>query len=264
VALTRRQRQRLGKTLAVVIPVGLAAYIAVSADWGRLQDKFFDPKVASDLFPRIITVAVKNTIELTALSFLVGAAIGLVVALLRLSPFRAYRWIGTAYVEIFRGIPALVTLILVGFVIPIALGTHVPGGDLGARVTGLSVVAGAYIAEVIRAGILAVPQGQSEAARSLGMGPTRTMVSVVLPQALRIVVPPMTNELVLLLKDTSLVFVLGTTADTIELTKYGRDAVGRTFNGTPITVIAVLYLCISLPLTRLSGLLEKRGARSRR
>jgi polar amino acid transport system permease protein len=96
------------------------------------------------------------------------------------------------------------------------------------------------------------------------MGPSRTMFSVVLPQAFRIVVPPMTNELVLLVKDSSLVYVLGTTAATIELTKYGRDAVGSTFNGTPITIIAVLYLCISLPLTRLSSLLERRGARSRR
>jgi polar amino acid transport system permease protein len=264
VALTRRQRQRLGKVLAVVLPAALAVSVAVSADWGRLQDKFFDPKVAGDLFPRIITVAVKNTIEITALSFLAGLAIGLVAALLRLSPFRVYRWIGAVYVEFFRGIPALVTLILVGFAIPIALGTHVPGGDMGAKVLGLSLVAGAYIAEVIRAGIQAVPPGQAEAARSLGMGPSRTMFSIVLPQAFRIVVPPMTNELVLLVKDSSLVYVLGTTAATIELTKYGRDAVGSTFNGTPITIIAVLYLCISLPLTRLSGLLEKRGARSRR
>jgi polar amino acid transport system permease protein len=264
VALTRRQRQRLGKVLAVVIPVGLAALVVASADWGRLQDKFFDPGIAADLFPRIITVAAKNTIEITALSFAFGLLFGLVAALLRLSPFRIYRWLGAIYVEFFRGIPALVTLILVGFAIPIALGAHVPGGDMGPRVLGLSLVAGAYIAEVIRAGIQAVPKGQSEAARSLGMGPGRTMFSVVLPQAFRIVVPPLTNELVLLVKDSSLVYVLGTTAATVELTKLGRDAVGSTFNGTPITIIAILYLCISLPLTRLSALLEKRGAGSRR
>jgi polar amino acid transport system permease protein len=263
VALTRRQRQRLSKALAVVVPVGLAAILAVSADWARVGHAFFQPSIAADLFPRIVTVAAKNTIEITGLSFLGGVALGLVAAILRLSPIRPYRWIGTAYVELFRGIPALVTLILIGFAMPIALGVHFPGGDLGTKCFALSLVAGAYIAEVIRAGIQAVPKGQAEAARSLGMGPARTMVSVVLPQAFRIIVPPMTNELVLLVKDSSLVYVLGTTASTIELTKYGRDAVTSSFNATPITIIALMYLCISLPLTRLSALLEKRGGRSR-
>jgi polar amino acid transport system permease protein len=86
------------------------------------------------------------------------------------------------------------------------------------------------------------------------------MVAVVIPQAFRIMIPPLTNELVLLLKDSSLVFVLGTTADTVELAKFGREAVSRTFNGTPLTVVAILYLAISLPLTRLAARLEKRGA----
>ena len=88
------------------------------------------------------------------------------------------------------------------------------------------------------------------------------MVTIVIPQAFRIMIPPLTNELVLLLKDSSLVFVLGTTAETVELAKYGREAVSRTFNGTPLTVVAILYLAISLPLTRLAARLEKRGAPS--
>jgi polar amino acid transport system permease protein len=264
VALTRRQRQKLGKVLAVVLPVALVALVAFSADWGHVGHAFFQPHVAAKLFPKIITVAVKNTLEITALSFLGGVVLGLAAAILRLSPIRPYRWIGTFYVELFRGIPALVTLILIGFALPIAMGSRLPGGDLGNKCFALSLVAGAYIAEVIRAGILAVPKGQTEAARSLGMGPGRTLVSVVLPQAFRIVIPPLTNELVLLVKDSSLVYVLGTTATTIELTKFGRDAVGSTFNATPITIIALLYLCISLPLTRLSSLLEKRGAGAHR
>jgi polar amino acid transport system permease protein len=264
VALTRRQRQQLGKVLAVVVPVGLVAFVAASADWGRVGHAFFQPSVAADLFPKIVTVAVRNTLEITALSFVGGVALGLVAAILRLSPFRPYRWLGTVYVELFRGIPALVTLILIGYALPIAMGSRLPGGDLGNKCFALSLVAGAYIAEVIRAGILAVPKGQSEAARSMGMGPARTMASIVLPQAFRIIIPPMTNELVLLVKDSSLVYVLGTTVTTVELTKFGRDAVGSTFNATPITIIALLYLCISLPLTRLSSLLERRGAGSRR
>ena len=261
--LTRRQRRRLAHNAAVVIPLVLVGLVVFSADWTRVKRAFFEPEIAADLFPKIVTVGVRNTVTITALAFAGGLLLGLTAALMRLSALRAYRWIGTAYVELFRGIPALVTLILVGFALPIALGVRVPGGDLATKSFALSLVAGAYIAEVIRAGIQAVPRGQTEAARSLGMGTGRTLVSIVLPQAFRIVVPPLTNELVLLVKDSSLVYVLGTTASTIELTKFGRDAVSRTFNGTPLTVVALLYLAISLPLTRLSAVLERRGARSR-
>lgn len=262
--LTRRQRQRLGKALAIVVPVALAAFAAARADWARLQRAFFQPDIAADMFPEIVTVAAVNTLKITFVAFSLGLLFGLVAAMLRLSPFRIYRAIGTAYVELFRGIPALVTLILIGFALPIALDVNIPGGDLAEKGFALALVAGAYIAEVIRAGIQAVPKGQAEAARSLGMGPARTMVSIVLPQAFRIVIPPLTNELVLLVKDSSLVFVLGTTAATVELTKFSRDLVSQTFNITPITVVALMYLAISLPLTRLSAYIERRGAVSRR
>lgn len=262
-ALTRRQRRRVARNLSLALPLVLLVIVVLSADWGRIKRAFFEPQIAADLFPRIVTVGVRNTLTITALAFAGGVVLGLAAALMRLAPIRLYRVIGTVYVELFRGIPALVTLILIGFAMPIALGVRLPGGDLSTKAFALALVAGAYIAEVIRAGIQAVPKGQTEAAYSLGMSPTRTMVSIVLPQAFRIVVPPLTNELVLLVKDSSLVYVLGTTSSTIELAKFGRDAVSRSFNGTPITVVALLYLAISLPLTRLSAVLERRGARSR-
>ncbi|MGQ0433736.1 MAG: amino acid ABC transporter permease [Microthrixaceae bacterium] len=261
-ALRRRQRARLGRALAIVVPMAVAVLAALAADWGRIQRAFFQPGIAADLFPRIVTVGVKNTLLITGIAFAGGLVLGLGLALMRLSSIGPYRWLATAYIEVFRGIPALVTLILVGFAVPIALGFRIPG-RYGAAGMGLSLVAAAYMAETIRAGIQAVPKGQTEAARSLGMGPTRTLVSIVIPQAFRIIVPPLTNELVQLLKDSSLVYVLGTTADTIELSKLGRDAVSKSFNGTPITVVAILYLAITLPLTQLAARLEKRGARSR-
>lgn len=260
--LTRRQRARIGRSVALAVPAAGAVVLAALADWGRIQRAFFQPDVAADLFPRIVTVGVRNTLLITAIAFVGGLAIGLTLALMRLSSIAPYRWLATAYIELFRGIPAIVTLILVGFAVPIALGFRVPG-RYGAAGVGLSIVAGAYMAETIRAGIQAVPRGQTEAARSLGMSSTRTLLSIVIPQAFRIIVPPLTNELVLLLKDSSLVFVLGTTAETIELSKFGRDAVSRSFNGTPITVVAVLYLAITLPLTQLAARLERRGGRSR-
>jgi polar amino acid transport system permease protein len=183
---------------------------------------------------------------------------------MKLSTIGIHRWLATVYIEIFRGIPALITLILVGFGLPIALnGFRVPGGISGQVAIGLGIVAAAYMAETIRAGIQAVPKGQMEAARSLGMSHTRAMVSIVIPQGFRIIVPPLTNELVLLIKDSSLVFVLGTTPMTKELTKFGRDFMSSTFNGTPLTVIAIMYLVITIPLTQLVAWMERRQATAR-
>ena len=119
------------------------------------------------------------------------------------------------------------------------------------------------MAETIRAGIEEVPRGQTEAARSLGMSGPRAMASVVVPQAFRIVIPPLTNELVALIKDTSLLSILGTTAATNEVTKFARDSVGRTFNITPLEASAVVYLAITIPMTRAVALLERRNRRAR-
>ena len=119
------------------------------------------------------------------------------------------------------------------------------------------------MAETIRAGIEAVPRGQTEAARSLGMSKTRTMFTIILPQAFRIIIPPLTNELVLLIKDTSLFFVLGSTPGSKELTKFSRDFMNSTKNATPLTVAAIVYLIITLPLTFLVRRLERSAARAR-
>jgi polar amino acid transport system permease protein len=119
------------------------------------------------------------------------------------------------------------------------------------------------MAETIRAGIQAVPKGQTEAARSLGMNDSWTTISIVLPQAFRIVVPPLTNEFVLLIKDTSLLFVLGVLASERELTTFARDSVSSTSDSSALLAAAVLYLIITLPLTRLVARLERRTQRAR-
>jgi polar amino acid transport system permease protein len=237
--------------------LALLAWVALATDWARLQENFFDPRVFWGLFPEILTRAARNTLIFTFFGFSGGLAIGLVLALMRLSPVAPYRWAAIAYIELFRGLPALVTIVLIGFVLPIALQVRVPG-TYGPGSLALAMVAGAYLAETIRAGIEAVPKGQMEAARSLGMSHARAMISIVIPQAFRIILPPLTNEFVLLLKDTSLLFVLGTTDQTIELAKFGRDAVADTFNGTPLVAVALVYLIITLPLTRAVAWLERR------
>ncbi len=119
------------------------------------------------------------------------------------------------------------------------------------------------MAETIRAGVEAVPRGQMEAARSLGMTRGKAMTYIILPQAFRIIIPPLTNELVLLIKDTSLLFVIGTTPLSKELTKFARDFMTETQNATPLTVAAIMYLIITLPLTYLVRRLEKRTNKGR-
>lgn len=249
----------------MVLLAGLAGVLLV-ADWATIQRAFFNLEIARSMLPDVVVIGAKNTLLYTALSFAIGLTLALVLALMKLSSIGVYRWFATGYIELFRGLPALVTIILVVFAIPIAFegaADWIPGGTTGRAVVGLSLVAAAYMAETIRAGIEAVPKGQTEAARSLGMSKSSAMNSIILPQAFRIIIPPLTNELVLLIKDTSLFFVAGTTPVTKELTKLGRDLMSTHFNGTPLTVVAIAYLAITLPLTFLVSRLEKRSARAR-
>lgn len=261
--MTYRQRAALLRYAIYAATLALIAWVVLATDWPRLQENFFDPGIFADLFPEILTRAARNTLIFTFFGFGGGLLIGLALALMRLSSVAPYRWAAILYIELFRGLPALVTIVLIGFVLPIALQVRVPG-TYGPGSLALAMVAGAYLAETIRAGIEAVPRGQMEAARSLGMSHARAMRSVVIPQAFRIILPPLTNEFVLLLKDTSLLFVLGTTDQTIELAKFGRDAVADTFNGTPLVAVALVYLIITLPLTRAVAWLERRQKRALR
>lgn len=258
-------RSRNRRFAAYAVGLALVAAFAAVADWEKILQSYLNAEKARELFPEVITIAAKNTVVYTVFSFIGGTALGLTMAMLRISTIRAYRWFSAVYIEIFRGLPALLTIIIVGFVTPIALSFQFPRvfGVPTGGIVALSLVAGAYLAETLRAGIEAVPKGQVEAARSLGMSHNTTMRSIVIPQAFRVVIPPLTNELVLLLKDTSLLSVLGVTITDKELTKFGRDAVGGTFNSTPLMVVGLMYLVITIPLTRLVAALEKRNKAAR-
>lgn len=261
----KRRRARIGR--GVAYGAGLAAVVAfgLTADWDRIGEKYFDLDRAREMFPELVTIAAKNTVLITAMAFLGGVVLGLLAALMRLSSIRAYRWASAVYIEIFRGLPALLTITLVGFLTPIALGFTWPRwfGVNAGGVVALSLVAGAYLAETVRAGIQAVPKGQVEAARSLGMTHGQTLLRIVIPQAFRIVIPPLTNEFVLLLKDTSLLSTLGVVITEKEITKFSRDAAQKGFNGTPLVIGGLMYLVITIPLTRLVAWLERRQERGR-
>ncbi|RPF27025.1 polar amino acid transport system permease protein [Georgenia muralis] len=262
-AMRRTTRRRLTRGVMYAVFLAVVVAVVLATDWARVQNQFLRVDIAREQFPQIITIALKNTIVFTVVSFVGGVVLGVVMALMKLSSVPPYRWFATAYIELFRGLPALLTIFAMAYVIPIALGVQVPGGQVGAGLVGLILVASAYMAEVIRAGIEAVPKGQAEAARSLGMSPARTMLSVVLPQGFRIIIPPMTNEFVLLLKDTSLLFIAGSTVFTKELTTFARDGLSVNSNGTTLVMAAMLYLLITIPLTRLVAVLERKLAKTR-
>lgn len=262
--LTRTQRRKtsLGVQYAVFLIVVLA--VVFSADWPRLAGSFMRGDIAASMFPTVITTALVNTAIYTVCAFVLGLVLGLVVALMRLSSVGPYRWVATAYVEIFRGLPALLWLFMVAYGLPNAFPDYqIAGGYYGQVALGLGMPAAAYMSETIRAGIQAVPKGQLEAARTLGMSHFRAMTSIVLPQAFRIVIPPLTNELILLIKDSSLAYVLGVTIDNIELTKFGGDLLNTKVNPTPLVVAGLCYLILTLPLSQLVRRLEMRFNRAR-
>ena len=261
--MKRTTKARLVRAVLYLVFVAAIVVLAVSADWGAIQKAFFNPEIARDSFPDVIVIAAKNTIIYTAIAFAGGLVFGLVLALMKLSPIAPYRWAATAYIEFFRGLPALLVIFTFAFAVPIAFQWRAPGGSAGAGLLALIIVSAAYIAETIRAGIQAVPKGQVEASHSLGMSSSWTMISVVLPQAFRIVIPPLTNELVVLIKDTSLLFIAGMAIEQQELTTFARDSVSNVGNSTPLTIAALMYLAVTLPLTRLVAYMERRGARGR-
>ncbi|MEU2789789.1 amino acid ABC transporter permease [Streptomyces sp. NPDC007100] len=259
--LSRRRRARLIRGAQYAVLAAAVLVLALVADWGTLRHAFFDVAVAKALFPDIITTALVNTVLYTLLGFGFGLGLGLVLALMRLSQVPPYRWIAVTYIEFFRGVPALLVFIALGFGVPLAFEVAL---DMNITVMlSLGLVGAAYMAETIRAGIQAVPKGQTEAARSLGMSQGRAMRSVVIPQAFRIVLPPLTNELILLTKDSSLVYLLGLSLGQFELANFGRDALNEHKSLTPILIAGLLYLVITLPLGQLVRRLEARTAKAR-
>ena len=262
--MTRRQRAKYFRWVQYAIGIAVLVVIAFLADWSAFAKAFLNIDVALEMFPAVITTGLKNTLIYTVLAFIFGFILGVINALMRLSSVRVYRVLGSAYVELFRGLPSLLVLFLVALGIPRAFpGFQFPGGFYGQVMVGLGLTAAAYMAETIRAGIQAVPKGQVEAARTLGFSPARTLRVIVLPQAFRIVIPPLTNELILLVKDSSLVYVVGVTAAQYELTKFSQDFLNRTVSPTPLLVGALCYLAITLPLSLLVRQLERRYAKAR-
>ncbi len=220
-----------------------------------LIDTFFNV----DVLARSMSLLVRglaNTLLLGLVSAAIGLAAGCVVCLLRLYAPRPVRWLTIAYIDILRAVPTLVVLILIYYALPF-VGVRL--SSFLSATAALSLVLSAFSAEVFRAGIESIPRGQFEAATSLGLSFIHTLRLVVLPQAVRVVIPPQTSNCVSIFKETSLASVVAMP----DLLKQATDAQAMTANPTPLIGAALLYLAFLWPLVRLIGVLENRGRRAR-
>jgi len=264
--LSPRKRAQRILIVQYVVLVAIVLLVAFAANWGQIFDVFFNLDYAKTTLQQGLWDALLKTVEYSVGGFVLGLAGGTVLALMRLSSVAPYRWISTAYIEFFRGLPTLIVFLVLSLLALAFNGLTIPFDPYGTVWLALGIVGSAYMAETIRAGIEAVPRGQTEAARTLGMTSAQATRKIVLPQAFRTMLPPLTNELILLVKDSSLVYVIGFAAENYDLTKYGRELANTNLNLTPLIVAGLGYLLITLPLSYLVRRLEARtgGANVRR
>ena len=212
----------------------------------------FDWSVVSAYFPAMM-MGLAVTLKVSAISELVGIAVGLVVALCRLSTFMPLRYLAVAYIDFLRGIPVLVMLLWVYYGFSILFGLNL--SEMEAAVIGLGCSYAAYIAEIFRSGIQAIPVGQREAGRTLGLARWQVMVYVVLPQAVRIIIPPMGNTVISMLKDSSLVAIIAVS----DLMRQTMVAASETFRPFELyAAAAIIYYILTFITARLVTVVERR------
>jgi His/Glu/Gln/Arg/opine family amino acid ABC transporter permease subunit len=230
---------------------GKEAQAELEKEAAKPEPKAFDLGLVRRLFP-LFLAGIWLTAQLAVISLALGLPIGLLLALARVQSLKILRAPAAVYVEVMRGTPLLVQILFIYFVLPY-FGISIPAKISG--IIALTLNCAAYIAEIFRAGIQSIDAGQMEAARSLGMTYGQAMKRIILPQTFRRVVPPLTNEAIALLKDSSLVSIIGLT----ELARTGQELSSR--YAAPLTVwpmVAIFYLLLTFPLTRVAEYLERR------
>jgi polar amino acid transport system permease protein len=251
----RGERKRISRRQATIAAVSttvvlgtLLIILVTSPGWQIVKKTFFDIDYGRQVFPTVIAGLWIN-LQLTVIGGFCIGVIALGLALLRTTKSPAltpFRFLATAYVDIFRGAPLILIILLVGFGVPALQLKGISSNVIFLGTVAVVLTYSAYVAEVIRSGILSIHPSQRAAARSLGLTSGQTMRYVVLPQAIRRVVPPLLNDFVSLLKDTGLVSILGVT----DAVRAAQINASRTFNYTPYVVAAVLFLLITIPMTR--------------
>jgi His/Glu/Gln/Arg/opine family amino acid ABC transporter permease subunit len=215
----------------------------------RIVATFFNPRLIVEAMPEILTVGLPNTLMLSAFASVIGIVLGLLVAAGLLSPHRAVRFPCRGYVDILRGLPHILTVYLIGQGLPLA-GLGLFGGNTyGYAALAIGLIESAYFAEIFRAGFQSVDRGQVEAARSTGMSQFQTMRHIIIPVGARRVLPPLTGQFILVVKATSLVYLLGLTASQREMFAIAQDAAINNANLSPLTAAGLLYLALTIPAT---------------
>ena len=209
----------------------------------------FDFQLIVDSLPLLFQGACV-TVQITAISVGLGLFFGLFIGIAQISRVAFFRIPAKIYVDFLRGTPLLVQIFMIYFALPLLIGTRID--PFIAAIVACSI---AYIAEIFRAGIQSIDKGQMEAGRSLGLNWSQTMRFIIIPQAFKRIIPPLGNEFIAMLKDSSLVSVIGFE----ELTRQGQLVIASTYGAMEIwTAVALIYLLMTMPITRLVAYLEKR------
>ena len=233
---------------SLVFAVIVWATVINTPGWSGVQQAFFNPQVAWDALPAVWDGFLLN-LQVLAFSVVTVSVVALAIALLRTlrgPVFLPLRAIAAAYTDIFRGLPFIIVLYLVGFGLPTMTGVRMPVVVLGTIAVTLTY--SAYVAEVIRAGIDSVHPSQRLAARALGLGYTQTLRRVILPQAFRRVTPPLMNDFVAMQKDVGLISILGA----VDAVLAAKIEVSQTYNFTPYIVAGILFILLAIPTIRLT------------
>lgn len=241
----------------ILVVAVLVVVVVTSPGWSRLRDTFFDLSYGWQVLPDVAAGLWLN-IRLMVVCEIGILIVALAVALarsLRGPVFFPLRAAATVYTDLFRGLPLILTLLLLGFGMPSLRLDFLPNSALFWGCVALILTYGAYVSEVFRAGIESVHPSQRAAARSLGLSHGKAMRYVVVPQAVRRVVPPLLNDLVALQKDTGLISILGVIYDAVLVAKINT---AQTYNYTPYVVAGLLFVLLTIPLTRLTDAVARR------
>jgi polar amino acid transport system permease protein len=259
---TRRRRAIAISSASTIVVLGaLTALVVTSPGWQAVRETFFSATAFRDAFGEVLSgfwldVRMFLVIEVVVL------AVGLLIALCRIVQAPALfplRILAIVYVDVMRGVPTILVVYLVGFGVPTLGLSGVPTGAVFLGSAALAMCYSAYVAEVYRAGIESVHPSQASAALALGLTPAQTLRHVVVPQAVRRVLPPLLNDFISLQKDVALVSILGPQ----EAFRVAQIFAASQFNYTPLIAAAALYLCVTIPLTRVVDRMQVRRVRER-
>ncbi|WP_410630319.1 amino acid ABC transporter permease [Amycolatopsis sp. cmx-4-83] len=212
----------------------------------------------TQVLPDLLKTGLLNTLVLSVSSALIGTVLGMLLAVMGLSTKWWLRWPARIYTDVFRGLPAILTILLIGQGLGTLARDVVGTNPYPMGILALSLIAAAYIGEIFRSGIQSVDKGQMEASRALGMSYTRSMLLVIIPQGVRRVLPALVNQFIALVKDSSLVYVLGLLSGQRELFRIGQDLAANTGNLSPLVAAGVFFLVITVPLTHLVNYIDKK------